>query len=392
MSGKVSSCELAGGGGAWCKDDNENTMGLHKNTLEEMWESKTRKELIKDLQQGNKPDSCIACWRAERCGTLSARQVRNSELGALDPYPDQPRVIILKPGNLCNNGCRGCNPDTSTHWYRDSYLMTKKDIPYKEWLKQFNTHRTSYNKNEQLMETFRKWNPGIALWDMYGGEPLLSDLVWDIMKDSVTTGVAKDQVIQIHTNGTIYNKELIPLLKEFKTANLKISIDAIAEKNDYIRHGSTWQLVIDVLKKYQREAKDTSVQVGITCTMQTLNIWNIPETFEYFTTPIWDDVPFNWYHYIEDKKHSNICYMPTEIKKQVSKKLSQYQPKDEYKTVWNEQLVAINNFMNIVPPLHDRVNTIFWVQNLKLDSIRNQKFAETFPEWHNVWKEYMDTR
>ena len=85
--------------------------------------SHTRKMIAAALDNGIQHASCQTCWHAESVGNQSARQQFNQIFSEVKVLPDQPRVLIIKPGNTCNFACRLCNPETSTSWYQDGYNL-----------------------------------------------------------------------------------------------------------------------------------------------------------------------------------------------------------------------------------------------------------------------------
>ena len=94
---------------------------VDQGPLKPIWHSTTRQELITALDNGVKHDSCRYCWDAEAAGNSSPRMEFTRRFSHLVPDTDQPRLMIIKPGNTCNAACRMCNPATSSSWYQDDF-------------------------------------------------------------------------------------------------------------------------------------------------------------------------------------------------------------------------------------------------------------------------------
>ena len=77
----------------------------------------------------------------------------------------QPRIMIVKPGNLCNNACRSCNAHTSSMWYKTDYALDDQGKTYKEYLEFFSRHKTAYTNNEVLEQRFAEWEDNIVFWE-----------------------------------------------------------------------------------------------------------------------------------------------------------------------------------------------------------------------------------
>ena len=63
---------------------------------------------------------------------------------------------------------------------------------------------------------------------------------------------AKNIKVNYHTNGTIYDTELLELWKHFKRVDLFLSFDGIDRINKYVRYPSLHDTVVNNLKKYKK--------------------------------------------------------------------------------------------------------------------------------------------
>ena len=385
MSGRVTPCHAHR---LYLDDLNRNTIILNKQSLRSAWISPTRKDFLETLARGEQHPACSYCWETESHGGESLRQKMNKDLADVEPHPEQPKILIMKHGNKCNNACRMCSPYSSSLWYKDWYKMNEDHInqPYKQWLKHFESFEKSYDDdNPDIRSVLHEWNENLIFIDLYGGEPLLNNLTYEIIERSISNGHAKDQTIGIHTNLMIYDEDLMEKLSHFKKVELGLSIDAIGEKNDYIRHGSKWKNVEENLSKFVEFCKDRpNMQIIVCATTMTLNVYHIDELFEYFTSR---GISFSMRNRVYDKKEYNISYIPRPIKDKITEKLLSH-VSESNPHHWVHELEFILGVLNYDPTDLEEYQDSFWTKNLELDKIRGQKFAEVFTEYNKLWLDY----
>jgi len=386
---------------------------LHKDSIQDAWNSEERKKIIEQMNAGIWPKGCESCRVAEANGYSSQRMDINFEVANLsekekikvEPRIDQPIAVVLKHGNVCNNACRTCHPTTSSQWYKDAWKLEGGHGTLKEWIddpnRDYSKGQISYDENNKDIRNvfFGKdgksgWNENVIFWDLYGGEPLLNNLTFELLDHSIAIGVAHKQRFGIHTNCSIYNQDFVDKLPKFAHVNLGLSLDAIGKRNDYIRHLSKWSVVESVVQQYFEALKEhDNVTPTITITQQILNIFYMPETFDYIEQKGWAENYgtgcISWGNKVYDKKECNIHYLPEPIKKIVKKKILDYKPKGRWLSAYwfNE----IDNFVSAIdtyPDDYEEHRDTFWKVNNRLDKIRGQSFKETMPEYYSLFADY----
>lgn len=389
MSGQMSCCNL---NNLYLKDELGNTLRLDKDSVRSAWTSPTRRKLLGTLEKGIPHPYCRACWNMEAVGSKSIRQHYNTLLADVESLPDQPRIMIIKHGNKCNSACRSCSAHSSTLWYKDAYAMEETDVPYKVWLKQWRSHEESYNDNQDLKETLAEWSAGIVFFDLYGGEPLLHPLTYDIVDHAVTSGHAANQDIQMHINGTIWNDKLVEQLKQYKSVSIGYSVDAVGERNDYIRMGSKWDVVLSNLERWLEVARNhPNFSVSIKCTGMSHNVYYLGETFDFFSRL---GVPMYFTNRVTDvdKREANMMYLPEFAKEAVKEKLMSYEPLPKYKDLWEDQRDCTIRFISKNPTDYDTFIDSFWTRNHKLDLMRRQDYGKVFPEFNAILEDHYGPR
>lgn len=380
------------------RDDNDQEMFLHTHTLEDMWNSKTRKEIQHSLENGIQHPNCNACWDEENTGGTSRRQYHNNLNINYSKINNAPVLLDLKLGNVCNLSCRTCNPWVSSQWVKDWWLtvdsrMEKETSVYPTFEKyskeKFKTWRLSYDDaNIEFWTKLHDWIQYAQYIDIYGAEPMLIHKLFDILEHSISQGSHSNQTLHFNTNGTIWNQKYIDILKQFKEVYFDLSIDGLFNHYDYIRNGETWDVVLENINRYDQFKKEYAQHtVSICITVSFFNIYYIDEIFEYFEQRGWV-VHFNMAHL---PQHVNIKVMPEKVKQAVKTKLLQ-----------SKSQLFLQNVQPIIAYMDESIEPRLWEYNIpiwpelvritnELDVLRKQNFQETFPEFYNLVKEFWTT-
>jgi MoaA/NifB/PqqE/SkfB family radical SAM enzyme len=344
-----------------------------------------------NLDNGIQHPSCKHCWDLEESGKESTRQVLNSKFGSIDPLLDQPRILIIKPGNTCNFACRMCNPMTSSNWYRDGYELEKEGLTssswyenirssdevatltYNEYTKTFETIRNSFNQdNTEFWSTLKKWIENLVFIDIYGGEPFLTPAMFDLLEHGVKIGASKNITIGLHTNASIYNAKYLEILAQYKAVSFRVSIDsAVPAQLEYIRHKANFDTVLENSLKFKDYFKDYSnVNMGVSLTVTPLNVFYIDDAIKDIEkiTEI-SSVSVN----LVSTPEYDIRHLPIPIKEHLIKNIKE---------------TTVVNFLKQTIPGCDVEWPKFCQATDKLDQLRGQSFAKTFPEWWSLLEPY----
>ena len=358
-------------------DKKQQVLFADKNTLTQAWASPTRKMLAAGLDYGKSMDSCSPCTDLEASGKTSARQTLNKLFGHLESSPSQPRVLIMKPGNVCNLACRMCNPATSTTWYQDAHKLAVAHDGFtgtqQDYTRRFETIRSAFDRDNSIWETMEQWLPGLEFFDIYGGEPFLAPGLFKALTAVAKADKSSTVGLQLHTNGTVWNSDYLDTLTKYKHVKIGISIDSdVASHLEYIRHPVKADVVWQNLSRYKDWASNhPNIELYICVTLTPLNIF-------YF-----DSIDKNLNRHSLLVGH-NIVYSPTEydvrhipvpVRKIIAEKLTHHP--------------TLANFLMQTIPGCDVAWPKFWKITKELDRIRGQSFESTFPEFYELIKPYV---
>jgi sulfatase maturation enzyme AslB (radical SAM superfamily) len=348
-------------------------LNLSQHAIEEAWTSPTRHEIRQALLSGQRHPNCVDCWNEEAAGRRSRRIIFNEQFAKTEPLHDQPRVIILKPGNACNLTCRHCAPHTSSGWYRDYYAVEYQGGgSFADFVKTFESARLSYHDDSTLWQTLRGWSDKVVYWDLYGAEPLVIQPLLNLLRHTADQGHAVNQQIYINTNGTIWRDEFIETFARFQSVHIGISIDGIGQQFEYMRYPAEWDHLTHNLDRYQMLAQTHStVHIDVCITASLLNVWYLPEYLDFFADR-GIAVGINLLHAPE---HLNMRIASQRVKDLIVAKFENY-----------AKLSAVSNFLCLPMPNSSTKFDQFIKITKSYDKARNQNYADVFPEFWNIMK------
>lgn len=357
---------------SWKTNEHE-VMRVTDHDLTTAWNSYSRKIIQAVLDDGRQHPSCQVCWDLERSGKQSTRMVLNGQFGDIEIIEEQPQVLIIKPGNTCNLACRMCNPETSSSWYADAYKLEKSTLPFAEYTHKFENIRNSFNRdNVNFWNTFKDWLAKIKFIDIYGGEPFLAPAMFDLLEHGVTIDAAKNVSLRLHTNATILNQRYLEILSRYKSVSFRVSIDSVdPTQNDYIRHRGNFEQTVANAQKFQKFFEDfKNVEFGITYTVTPLNVFYADRDIDGLKK-IFDATHVG--SNIVTTAEYDIRHLPIPVKNFLIDNLDNQ---------------TLRNFLKQTIPGCDIEWPKFCQITDDLDSIRNQSFADTFPDWWEMLKPY----
>lgn len=275
-NGAVSICCVAkmdGPNSGFVKKDNK-MMNLSKDKLNDIFDSDYYKNLRKQMLNGEYPKACEGCYKIEQHGGTSRRQ---NELTRWGKYESRKLEFIdLRLSNLCNLKCMMCYPDSSSSlitdykkWSDELPFMTKNNADYElfQWF------------NEDIVEQLEEHKDSLRYLYINGGEPFIMPIQWKMLEKLIDWGVAGNIHISYNTNCTTYDESFSDYWKHFKVVTVGCSIDAVADKNTFIRYPSKWDVANDNIHKL---ANNTHIDsLNITNSIQWLNAPFLNEFYDW---------------------------------------------------------------------------------------------------------------
>ena len=225
-------------------------------SLDDHWNSPYMMDIRKKLMAGEEIPQCNVCnnkllnihiYRDYFTQTLFPHKVDEAfEKTNDDGYTEmKPISYDYRISNLCNFKCRMCGDQLSSQWEAENRKLGKYNHGGDAW---------ASKQYKPVIEKFQKEVAEKELWDAVyegrieeiywvGGEPLMWDIHWEIMKYLVDNGQSHNVVVRYNSNlSRVSYKEhyLYDYLPHFKSVQICASIDGIGDIVEYVRHGIVW--------------------------------------------------------------------------------------------------------------------------------------------------------
>lgn len=267
---------------------NGQMLNLKKDSVQEIWEDSSIINIRNEMLAGKKPAACAGCYKIEDNGGTSRRQNELKRWGEM--RKTRLEFIDLRMSNLCNSKCMMCYPDSSS-------ALAKE---YKQWENELDfvpKNATDYELfqwfNDDTIEQLLEHKDTLKYLYINGGEPFMMPGQWKFLERLIEEGVSKNIHVSYNTNCSLYEERFNDIWKEFKIVTLGMSVDAVGDKNKWIRKPiNTWESINKNINSLIHA--DGLDHINLTCTIQWINLPFMEEYYDW-ALPI-----------IEQKEHSTI--------------------------------------------------------------------------------------
>jgi MoaA/NifB/PqqE/SkfB family radical SAM enzyme len=374
------------------------------------------------MLDGKIPLSCNKCFEEESNGITSKRvwetRYRSDELDIDSIIKDTSKDGVVPPiihyldlrlGHTCNLKCVMCSPHDSSKWTQDyDKLMSKTDnqtiVKQIFWNKsQFNNY---WHERPELWEEIFDQIPNIKQLYFAGGEPLMIKEHTRFLEEIVSRGYADKIIVRYNSNGLLVDEYIIDLWSKFKEVRLAFSIDALTDRNHYIRYPADWDTIVKNL--HRLDNTPDNIKIGIACAVQILNVkhivefakWKILQNFKKINKFTIDDQ----YEAGGGIINMHMLYIPTFLSARVLPNLDKEEVRKqilEFKDWLWENYTQEDSFWKDNPNGWRRWESILrfveaedhshllpdFVEYIdKLEQIRKTDFVSTFPELKSIYE------
>jgi MoaA/NifB/PqqE/SkfB family radical SAM enzyme len=348
------------------------------HSIDEIYFSKELTDLRSQFLRGEKSNKCSQCWKDEDAGVTSIRQHTlwnlNSELYNIDWHTestDNLKSIALALGNICNLKCRVCHPNSSSSMAAEQLKQLPPKDRKSSQLYALQKNKSWIKQELKLWNDYHKLAPSLSEMRFTGGEPMLINKQFDLVKTIAQTNDAKHITLRYVSNGTVFPEHIIDHWKKYQEVEISLSIDDINERFEYQRYGAVWKEVQQNINRYQMLKDELNIVVMVNCTVTSMNVLYLPEICDWFDKIEFDHVRLNLLY---SPSALSILTLPNGVKKHVTSRLSE----SKFSNLFDAQIQAIINAINLSPSDSD-TNAV--VQKIKeVDQIRNQKFSDAHAE------------
>ena len=247
--------------------------------LKKRWNGEHLKNIRRDFLTNKEPDICTKCFSNERAGGISDRMRFNDMyVGKINPDVEtgnqygSPIDLDIRPGNLCNLGCRMCGPISSTTIQKE----TQKNPLMQRVMGEGNIVTTDVLKNAENLEfLLRNADKGYRI-KFLGGEPTIMpevDKFLDILLERNMLNVP----IHFTTNCTNGNKRFIDKISKFNQLSFNYSVDGTGKIVEYIRHPVKFNSINKNIRTYHSLASYGEISY----TLQAYNFFNLVDSIKW---------------------------------------------------------------------------------------------------------------
>ena len=350
----------------------ESSMGNishNDNNIIDVWNNDLFKQLRQDYLNGVNPAGCAKCTQCEDVGIKSRRQYENKKYKhlfnkATSVTADDPAMMDIKFGNICNIKCRICSSKNSHVWKKDEIKLfgftTIED------------NRQPWVDIDSRWDELSEFIDNLEVLYISGGEPLLIKKNYQFLQACIEKNKSKDISVRILTNGTIaLEPKLIEILKQFKHVYIGYSIDDLGEKFNYQRNPAKWD---KVETNFINALKNDFIHFGISYSISVFNVLSGEEFINWcnqINFPVKNIVK----NFVRHPNHFDISMLMPNEKEQIIKKLGDNIIDNDIKnyllsTFTNHSLGDVRN---------NRIQIITGI-----DDLRNEKFNQVFPELNQI--------
>ena len=347
---------------------------IYTHLPSQVWNAPTYKEIRQQMLDGERPAMCERCFKEEDAGIDSARVNYNrkwyNESKNYDVV-ETPNIeyVDLRLGNLCNLRCRMCNPYSSNQWVEEwNDVVVKAEL----------VPNFAISKDEALRLANMDWPSKNKTWDslievantieeiyLTGGEPTLALEQYKLFDILIEKDLARSIKLKYNTNLTNIPKKMIEYWSKFKKIQINASIDAYGDLNRYIRYPTAW---VSVEKNMDKFVEMPNVEVQLHCTVQTYNILNLNQLFDWMKK--YNNVKL-YLNILNHPQVLNIRILPKELKELAESRLAPYLDLPKVKETIN--------YMNAQDD--SQALSKFFAYNNTLDNLRKQNFYDLVPEF-----------
>ncbi len=384
---------------------------IQDNSLEEIWNNDTMREVRRQVLCGERPEVCRPCFDLEDQGVESLRQRHIKGVipeARINLYPnvlEQLRddytmpfefpTMEIKLNNLCNLKCRMCHPMDSTSWndwdqvedfYKkeNNYLVpviNKLELKTSRYLCPFEDTDNWWQSFEKLLPYFRRV-------EFAGGEPLMDPQHYKIL--DMLKPYAKNIEIKYATNGTTLGiskgRTIHDYWPYFRSVAVNVSIDGIHDVYNHIRSNSKFDDVERNIKEI-KSIPNVSRVVGA-FTAQAGNILQAAECIDYFINEM--GIVF-YSHRVSYPNVLSAQVLPQPLKELAIERLMAVEKRlFTFPSIQNSSLlesVTRQQIKDNINYLQAKDQSHLWQDflefNRRLDATRNQSLLDAVPEFKN---------
>jgi radical SAM protein with 4Fe4S-binding SPASM domain len=368
---------------------------LRKNTMREVWNQDKYKAMRVNMLADRPCVECTKCYEQERHGAFSMRNDANRNYGHMIKEVNQTqadgthdefkiRYWDVRFSNLCNFRCRSCGPIFSSNWYNDHVKLynRKPDVLGRDMERVEYAAGDEDSMERQMVEHV----PYLEQVYFAGGEPLIMKEHYTLLEKLIEAGKT-DIRLQYNTNFSelaFKDKHVFEYWRHFKNVSVGASLDGMNAQAELIRKGADWRQTVDNRERMMREVPH--VDFYVSSTVSSMNVLHVLKFHKEWTR----------LGLIKAKDWNiNLCQSPDWYRPDIFPtwfKEQEIYPAYEEHIAWldpqDSLRRATTGYQSLISLMKANDASAHWPRFVeecaKLDSVRNEDFWVTFPEFDKL--------
>jgi len=245
------------------------------------------------LLAGEQPAGCSECSAMEQHNKVSGRQKQLLKVGVRveqfektlvsspwvdtftsDNFNQLPQDWQIDLGNYCNSACVFCDPHSSSRiaqeYHRIGFIQ---DLPLANWT-------DDPALVDRFVDTLTK-SSHIQYLHFIGGETVITPAFKTILQALIQAGLNRTATIGFTTNLTVWDTDVVVLLKQFHSVNLGMSVETFEIVNDYVRWPSKLPVVLENLDRWQELAVQQGWLLQLRTTPTLFTVDSLLSIYDY---------------------------------------------------------------------------------------------------------------
>lgn len=369
-----------------CMSDSSIEFGnVKQNTINEVINNDSFKELRLNMLDGVKPKACMRCyeletsadsWTLRRNSLMEFKQflpllASTNDDGTIDDF--KMRYLDIRFSNLCNMKCRTCGPSLSSSWFDDQIKLYP------------NTTGPKLIGLDSISDFMKNLMPHLdSIEEVYfaGGEALITPQHYEVLDYWIKKN-RLDVRLRYTTNFsslTFKDRKILDLWEKFRNVRVAASLDTFGEKAEYSRKGTRWDNIIANRKEMIEKCPNVYFEIT-----PTISVFSVHSLYEFHKTWVEEDllsIDNIRINILTHPRYFSITMLPMEMKKKIEKMFGEY-------LSWLQSLGAKPSTLQAVRGVvdymysadHQELIPEFLNQVKMIDRIRNENFYGIYPEY-----------
>jgi MoaA/NifB/PqqE/SkfB family radical SAM enzyme len=245
---------------------------LKDSSLSDVLDGEAWKAMEDEVNAGKVPAGCAKCMKRERLTGWSVRTMYMKEAQSIKDGSWRKGLTELEinSSSICNLACTHCNGNFSSRWIKLAKDLEEAGVPHYRGLVD-TVHKPDPAAMRAHLQGLDLRHLQIARFK--GGEPMLSGDVPEVLRYLDEIGILKKVSVNIVSNGSTINREVLELLRKARQVTMCISVDGLAGVQEYIRRGPSEIHRIEAF--IEAFAELPNIYFAMSCSVMAYNVFSL---------------------------------------------------------------------------------------------------------------------